>query len=147
MNSVVNRLAGEHDALGERVLDLAVAAEKSLVEPGNARNLEHALKIWRDLSSEVFRHLSLEDEFIQPWVQAHPSVPQQAVKEHAAESDSLRLIGRRISAMAKGREKDPKLAEKLGRAMLAFAELMDELSKSEERRLFPALRHALFKPE
>ncbi len=49
MNSVVNRLAGEHDALCERVLDLAVAAEKSLVEPGNARNLEHALKIWRDL--------------------------------------------------------------------------------------------------
>jgi Hemerythrin HHE cation binding domain len=140
---LTRELTREDLKLGMPLLDAAVAGAILGFRPTDAEMRRQAELAWETIRPQLSQHLLSEEDTLLPWAEGSKRFSAQAVKRIKARHHELKSLARNLNDVSFEEDKDEVVAP-AGRALCMLAVKLDDLIDSEEMRLLPALRKALF---
>jgi uncharacterized protein YbcI len=143
MKRLTRELSREDRKLEMPLLDAAVAGAILGFCPTDIEMRRQAEIAWETIKPQLSQHLLSEDETLLPWAEGSESLSVAIIDRIKSQHHELRSLVRRLVGVAFVEDADDVVAS-TGRALCMLAVKLDDLIDSEERRLLPALRKALF---
>ena len=143
MKKLTEELSREEYRLAMPLLDAAVAGVILGFKPSDREMRAQARRCWEILKPQLNQHLLSEDETMLPWAEDADGLPPEVMDRIKRSHREIRSLARNLNGVSF--EEDPdKVVSAAGKALCALAVRLDDMIDSEEMRLLPALRRALF---
>ncbi len=133
----------EDSQLRSCLLDAAIAGLRLSRNPESPALRHDVAQIWGLMGPILSHHLEAEDSQVLPWLDKNQRISHETVLRIQRCHDRLHAL---ISTIAKADPANLTSAQsrELGQALVTLAMTLDDAIDDEERRLYPALRRALF---
>jgi hypothetical protein len=140
---LTRELTREDQKLGLPLLDAAVAGAILGFRPTDTGMRRQAELAWETIRPQLSQHLLSEDDTLLPWAAGSKRFPASTLKRIKSRHQELRTLARSLGDVSFEQDSDDLVAP-AGRALCMLAVKLDDFIDSEETRLLPALRKALF---
>lgn len=140
---LTRELTREDQKLGMPLLDAAVAGAIIGFRPTDREMRRQAELAWESIRPQLAQHLLSEDDTLLPWAEGSKKFPAEALKRIKLRHRELRALVRDLADVSFEEDSNDVVAP-AGRALCMLAVKLDDLIDSEETRMLPALRKALF---
>jgi hypothetical protein len=133
----------EDSQLRSCLLDAALAGLRLTRNPESLDLRRDAARIWAVIQPILSHHLEAEDTEVIPWLNQQGPLSQETRRRIQRSHSRLRTLVAMIGE-ANADNLVTSHARDAGRALVSLVMDLDDAIDDEERRLFPALRRALF---
>ena len=133
----------EDSPLRSCLLDAAIAGLRLTRNPDSLDLRRDAAQIWAMIEPVLSHHLEAEDTEVIPWLNQRQPLSQETSRRIRRSHSRLRTLVAMIGE-ANADNLVTSHARDAGRALVNLVMDLDDAIDDEERRLFPALRRALF---
>lgn len=133
----------EDSQLRSCLLDAAIAGLRLTRNPDSLDLRRDAAQVWAVIEPILSRHLEAEDTEVIPWLNQRQPLSQETRRRIRRSHSRLRTLVAMIGE-ANADNLVTSHARDAGRALVSLVMDLDDAIDDEERRLFPALRRALF---
>jgi hypothetical protein len=133
----------EDSRLRSCLLDAAIAGLRLTRNPDSLDLRHDAAQVWAVIEPILSHHLEAEDTEVIPWLSQRQPLSQETRRRIQRSHSRLRTLVAMIGE-ANADNLVTSHARDAGRALVGLAMDLDDAIDDEERRLFPALRRALF---
>ena len=140
---LTRELTREDLKLGLPLLDAAVAGAILGFRPTDIEMRRQAELAWETIRPQLSQHLLREDDTLLPWAEGSKKFSAKVMDRIKKRHQELRSLTRKLADVS-FEEDANKVVAPAGRALCMLAVKLDDLIDSEETRLLPALRKALF---
>jgi hypothetical protein len=140
---LTRELTREGQRLGMPLLDAAVAGAILGFRPTDMEMRRQAELAWETIRPQLSQHLVSEDDTLWPWAEDSKRLSKEVMDRIKSQHQELRSLTRKLAGISFEEDADAVVAP-AGRALCVLAVKLDDLIDSEETRLLPALRKALF---
>ena len=140
---VYQELNREDSQLRSCLLDAAIAGLRLTRNPESLDLRRDAAQLWAVIEPILSHHLEAEDTKVIPWLNQRQPLSQETRRRIQRSHSRLRTLVAMIGE-AHADNLVTSHARDAGRALVSLVMDLDDAIEDEERRLFPALRRALF---
>ena len=133
----------EDSQLRSCLLDAAIAGLRLTRNPDSLDLRRDAAQVWAVIEPILSHHLEVEDTEVIPWLSQRQPFSQETRRRIQRSHSRLRTLVAMIGE-ASSDNLVTSHARDAGRALVNLVMDLDDAIDNEERRLFPALRRALF---
>lgn len=133
----------EHSQLRSCLLDAAIAGLRLTRNPESLDLRRDAARVWAVIEPILSHHLEAEDTKVIPWLNQQQPLSPATMRRIRRSHSRLRTLVAMIGE-ANADNLVTSHARDAGRALVNLVMDLDDAIDDEERRLFPALRKALF---
>ncbi len=145
IEQITRRFVSEDAKLKLPLLDAAVAGIVLGFKPEHQEMRRQAARAWSELKNALREHIAREDEKLVPWAENQPQFPRDILERIEHRSAELRHLADKISPVDFEKDSDEAVAD-AGAALSLLAVKLDDLIESEEMKLLPNVRRAMFAP-
>lgn len=133
----------EDSQLRSCLLDAAIAGLRLTRNPDSLDLRHDAAQVWAVIEPILSHHLEAEDAEVIPWLSQRQPLSRETRRRIQRSHSRLRTLVAMIGE-ANADNLVTSHARDAGRALVSLVMDLDDAIDDEERRLFPALRRALF---
>ena len=147
INAMVACLECEHHRMGDRILQLALAATRLAGERETSTAGHSALEIWDDIRSDLRSHLQIEEELIFSWGAEHHAISQNLLHSLKIERQEMHdLVASLHDSLGDDHHQPPTATARdaLAQTLSSIARKLDMHIERYETEVLPSIRRVLF---
>ena len=146
INAMAACLECEHHRMGDRILQLALAATRLAGERETSTAGHSALEIWDDIRSDLRSHLQIEEELIFSWGAEHHAISPNLLHSLKIERQEMHYLVASLHDSLDDHHQPPTATARdaLAQTLLSIARKLDMHIERYETEVLPSIRRMLF---